>query len=445
MATTKHALTRKKVRTDATQLVPALQGIASQVIEAKLSNGLLIRMLPSDDVPTCSFYTFFRAGGRNERPGITGISHLFEHMMFNGAKKYGPGAFDRILESNGGTSNAYTSNDMTVYYEDFMSEALETVIDLESDRMKSLSVTPKMLESERHVVMEERRLRVDNEISGLLDEELSSLLWKAHPYRWPVIGWMKDIENISREDCLEYFRTYYAVNNAIMYVAGDFDPKKALALLKKYYGGIRPGPKAPPVLDAEPEQKGERRAEVHHPAQAPTLMVAWRGPNARHPDTLVLDVLQYALSVGQSSRLARALVYEKELAVSVSVDWSWRFDPGAFHVGLELRPEADPRRTEAGLYAELALIAEKGLEARELQKAKNNLAAYLLRELATNNGRAHALGSYELMLGDWRDGLSLVSRYEAVTSEQVRAAAAKYLAPERRCVVTLVPESEVRS
>src|SRR3954465_3432416 len=159
-----------------TPLPPALEAIAKTVIEAKLPNGLKIRLLPSDAVPTCTFYTFFRVGSRNERPGITGISHLFEHMMFNGAKRYGPGEFDKVLESNGGSSNAYTSNDLTVYYEDFMAEALEKVIDLESDRMASLQVTPKMLASERQVVIEERRLRVDNEISGMMDEELSCLV-----------------------------------------------------------------------------------------------------------------------------------------------------------------------------------------------------------------------------------------------------------------------------
>ena len=435
----------KKKKPAAPKLPPALQAIADSVIEAKLPNGLKIRLLPSDAVPTCSFYTFFKVGARNERPGITGISHLFEHMMFNGAKKYGPGQFDKVLESSGGTSNAYTSNDVTVYYEDFMSEALEKVIDLESDRMRSLQVTPKMLESERKVVMEERRLRVDNEIGGLMDEELSSLVWKAHPYRWPVIGWMKDIENIKREDCLEYFRTFYAPNNATVFVSGDFDPKQALALIKKYYGSIKPGPGAPAVLDAEPEQKGERRAEVRHPAQAPSLMIAWRGPDATSTDTLVLDVLQYALSVGQSSRLTRALVFEQEVAVSVSVDWTWRFDPGAFTIMLELKPDADARKAEAALYAELERVAATGLEPRELERAKNNLAAHLLRELATNNGRAHALGTYELMLGDWRSGLALPSAYESITSEQVQAAAKQYLAPERRSVVTLVPLAEAEA
>lgn len=426
-------------------LPPALKAIADTVIEAKLSNGLNVRLLPSNGVPTCSFYTFFRVGSRNERPGITGISHLFEHMMFNGAKKYGPGQFDQVLESSGGTSNAYTSNDLTVYYEDFMAEALETVVDLESDRMRSLSVTPKKLESERQVVMEERRMRVDNEISGMMDEELATLVYKAHPYRWPVIGWMKDIEQISRADCLEYFRTFYAPNNATVYLAGDFDPRHALTSIKKAYGGIKAGPAIPSVVDAEPPQRGERRAQVRHPAQAPSLLVAWRGPSANDPDTLTLDVLQYALSVGQSSRLLKALVFDRELAVSVSVDWTWRFDPASFMVGLELKPKADPAQTEAALYEELALVATQGLTERELTKARNNLSTHLLRELATNNGRAHALGTYEMMLGSWKKGLELASRYESVTQEQVRAAAAKYLSPERRSVVTLVPSEELPS
>lgn len=421
------------------KLQPALEAIADSVIEASLPNGLKIRLVPNSSVPTCSYYTFFKVGARNERPGITGISHLFEHMMFNGAKKYGPGMFDKVLESNGGSSNAYTSNDLTVYYEDFMAEALETVIDLESDRMKSLAVTPKMLASERQVVMEERRLRVDNEIAGMMDEELGALVYKAHPYRWPVIGWMGDIENIKREDCLEYFRTYYAPNNATVYIAGDFDPKQALALIKKYYGSIKAGPGTPPVLDAEPEQKGERRAEVHHPAQAHSLMIAWRGPKGDDRDTFVLDVVQYALSVGQSSRLTRRLVFDLEVAVGVSVDWTWRFDPGTFTVGLELKPGGTPAEAETALYAELERLGKDGLDARELEKAKNNLGATLMRELTTNSGRAHALGTYEMMLGDWRRGLALPSAYENITSEDVKRVVQKYLSRERRNVVTLIP------
>jgi predicted Zn-dependent peptidase len=411
------------------------------VEEARLPNGLQIRLLPNPSVPTVSYYTFFRVGSRNERPGITGISHLFEHMMFNGAKKYGPKEFDRVLESSGGYSNAYTTSDLTVYHEEFAAEALETVIDLESDRMRSLRISDRTLASEREVVKEERRVRVDNEILGLMDEELGTLVYKAHPYRWPVIGWMGDIENIRREDCEEFFRTYYAPNNATVFVAGDFDPKDALRLIRRYYRDIRPGPPPGPVIDSEPEQRGERRSTLRQPAQAPSLLVAFRGPRANHDDTFALDVLQYILSVGEGSRLVKQLVYVQELAVSVGMDWSWRIDPGAIVLHLELKPDSVPERVEQALYAELGRIAEKGPDARELEKAHNNLQSHLLRELVTNSGRANALGTYEIMLGSWREGLSLPDRYRAVTAERVRAAAAHYLHPLRRSVVTLVPEA----
>ena len=420
---------------------PALESLFD-VHEATLPNGLQVRLLANHQAPVVSLYTFFQVGSRNERPGITGISHLFEHMMFNGARKYGPKKFDQVLESNGGRSNAYTSTDMTVYYEDFAADALETVLDLESDRMRSLRINDVALESERQVVMEERRVRVDNDITGIMDEELGTLVWKAHAYRWPVIGWMKDIENISRKDCEQYFRTYYAPNNAVLYICGDIDPKKTLALVRRYYGDIPKGPKPEPVLNSEPEQKGERRAEVRHPAQSPALMIAFRAPAARDQDTLVLDIIQYALTKGEGSRLVKKLVYETQLAISVMVDWGWRLDPGIVLIYLELKPDSEPRKVEEALYAELARVASEGLTERELQKAKNNLRADHLRELATNSGRAHAMGHYEALLGSWRDGLTLPSVYAATTNEQVKAVAAKYFAPERRSVVTLIPAAD---
>ncbi|RJS17654.1 insulinase family protein [Corallococcus sp. H22C18031201] len=419
---------------------PALQSLFD-VHEATLPNGLKVRLLANHQAPVVSLYTFFQVGSRNERPGITGISHLFEHMMFNGAKKYGPKMFDKTLESNGGRSNAYTSNDMTVYYDDFSADALETVLDLESDRMRSLRISDTTLASERQVVMEERRVRVDNDIPGMMDEELGTLVYKAHAYRWPVIGWMADIEAITRQDCEAYFRTYYAPNNAVLYIVGDIDPKKTLALVRRYYGDIPRGPAPAPVLNAEPAQKGERRAVVHHPAQSPSVMIGFHGPSARDEDTRVLDVVQYVLTKGEGSRLVKSLVYEKKEAVSVMLDWSWRIDPGTILFYLELKPDSDPARVEGLLYAELERLAREGVSERELQKAKNNLRSDHVRELATNSGRGHALGHYEALLGDWREGLALPSYYASVSNEQVKAAAAKYFAPERRSVVTLVPEA----
>lgn len=409
------------------------------VVEARLSNGLQIRIAESHDVPVVALYTFFRVGSRNERPGITGISHLFEHMMFNGAKKYGPKEFDRVLEAHGGRSNAFTSTDMTVYHEEFAPEALEVVFDLESDRMRSLAITPRTLESERQVVMEERRVRVDNDIPGLMDEELASLAFKAHPYRWPVIGWMKDIENIRREDCEAYFRTYYAPNNALLYVVGDVDPKRTIRLCREYYGGIRRGPPPPEVLDAEPEPKGERRAVIRHPAQAPSLMIGYRAPKAGEADVLTLDVLQYALVVGEGSVLMRELVYRQQIAVSVGLDWAWRIDPGLVVVYLELKPDSRPEAVEAALYAQLEKVAKDGIEERVLQKAKNNLKASLLRQLATASSRAQVMGTYELLLGSWREAFTLGERYEAITADEVKAAAQRYFSAGRRSVVTLLP------
>src|SRR5512142_3197642 len=213
----------------------------------ELPNGLRVRILPERSTPTVSYYTFFQVGSRNERLGITGISHLFEHMMFNGAARYGPKEFDRVLEARGGHSNAYTSNDVTAYYEDFAADALETVVDLESDRMRSLRLTAEPLEQEREVVKEERRLRTENSIFGLMEEQLEALVFLAHPYRWPVIGWMEDIQRITREDCQAFFRTYYAPSNAAVYAVGDLDADAAIALIERYYRDIPSGPRPAPV------------------------------------------------------------------------------------------------------------------------------------------------------------------------------------------------------
>src|SRR5213592_1919842 len=237
------------------------------VEERSLPNGLQIRLLQDRSLPVATLYSFFRVGSRNERPGITGISHLFEHMMFNGSKKYGPKEFDRRLEASGGTSNAYTSNDVTAYYEDFASEALPLVLDLESDRMASLLIDDASLARERDVVKEERRFRTDNDIDGMLDEALGALAFLAHPYRWPVIGWMSDIEAITRPDCERYFRTYYAPNNCTLVLVGDFEPAAAVKSLEQAYGPVPSGEALPEVPPGEPPQRGERRAIIRYPSQ----------------------------------------------------------------------------------------------------------------------------------------------------------------------------------
>jgi predicted Zn-dependent peptidase len=405
-----------------------------------LPNGLRLRVLREAGAPTLSYATFFQVGSRNERPGITGISHLFEHMMFNGAAKYGPKQFDRVLEARGGHSNAYTSNDLTVYYEDFAADALETVVDLESDRMRSLRIDDEALAQERGVVMEERRLRTDDSVYGLMEEALESLIHQAHPYRWPVIGWMSDIERISRADCEAFFRTCYAPGNAALYVVGDLDPEATLALLARAYGDIPAGPALPPVPSGEPEQRGERRAEVRYPAQGPSLLCGWRAAAASSPDTAALDLAQVCLGVGESSRLRRKLVHDSALATAVGVSHGWRIDPGVFSIFIELSPRVKVSRVEQALADELELVATRGVTAAELKRALALLRSSILHELGTHHGLAQALGQAEALLGDWREAGRALDLYAAVTPADVKRAVARYLTPARRNTVVLVPE-----
>jgi zinc protease len=411
-----------------------------RVLTRELANGLRVRLLADRNAPTVSYYTFFQVGSRNERLGTTGISHLFEHMMFNGAARYGPKEFDRVLESRGGSSNAYTSNDVTAYYEDFSADALETVIDLESDRMRSLALTPETLEQERQVVKEERRLRTENSVFGLMEEQLEALVFLAHPYRWPVIGWMEDIDRITRDDCVEFFGTYYAPGNAAIYAVGDLEPEAALAAIERAYGDIPAGPAPKPVAQGEPPQRGERRAVVRYPSQAAALLVGWRGPAAKSADSAALDILQAVLAVGEASRLRRRLVESEELAVSVNVSWGWRIDPGVFLAFAELAPGVKAESAERVLWEEIANVAAKGITVGELRRAQRLLRSSVLHELATHNGIAHSLGQAEALLGDWREAGRALEQYAAVGTKDVRRVAASWLDPGKRCVVSLQPE-----
>jgi predicted Zn-dependent peptidase len=253
---------------------------------------------------------------------------------------------------------------------------------------------------------------------------------------------MADIERISREDCVEFFRTYYAPGNASIYAVGDLDPEATLRAVERAYGDIPAGPGPEPVAQGEPPQRGERRAVVRYPSQAPAVLVGWRGPDARNPDAVALDVLQTALGAGESSRLRRRLVETEELAVSVHVSWGWRKDQGVFCVFAELAPGVKPERAERVLWEEIAAVAEKGIGAAELRRAQRLLRSSLLHELATHSGVAHAMGLAESLLGDWRAAGRALELYRAVQPKDVRRVAREWLAPHCRCVVTLQPGGE---
>ena len=421
---------------------PALSPASFKVERHTLKNGLVVLAHEDHSVPTVTFWQWFKVGSRNERPGITGISHYFEHMMFNGSKNVPPKDYDKILESNGGYSNAFTDRDMTAYYEDIASDRLDVVFRLDSDRMAALSLLPDQLKSEIEVVKEERRLRTDNDIAGMLDEQLYANAFLASPYRWPVVGWMGDLNRITREECVEYFRTYYAPNNCILVLTGDFDTPAALRQIESYFGSIpAQAPPTPPV-DSEPEQRGERVAEVHYPAENVSFQVGYKAPGVASEDIYVLDVLSSILSDGESSRLHQALVYRQQIALNASTFFRSRLAPTLFEFYVEMKPGKTASEGQAALDAVIDTLMRQGPTARELQKAKNLLEAAFVKSLKTNNGVGEQLGFYEHVFGDYNAMFRTVDRYRAVTAEDCRRVAQKVFVPTRRTRSVLVPEKE---
>ncbi len=418
------------------------QEIRFNVVAYKIDNGMRVLALEDHSIPTVTYYTFFRVGSRDERAGRTGMSHLFEHMMFNGAKKYGPGAFDRLIESRGGFSNAFTKEDLTAYHETFPADALDQVIDMEADRMSGLQLTEESLKSEREVVKEERRLRNDNDIFGAMYELLTAQSYLAHPYHWPVVGWMADLDAITVADCQDYFRIHYAPNNATIVIVGDFKAEHAIDLISKAYGTIPAQPSPPPVVRSEPPQQGERRALLKKPAQVPAIAVAYHAAPSSAADLFALDLLQIILGEGDSSRLVRRLVYEKELATTVQVENVWRVDPSTLVIFAEAKPGVAIETLEAALHEEIDRLGRDEVSDSELQKAKNIRTTGQVKALKTSNGKGEQIGLYDTYFGDYQRLFTSLKRYDAVTKSDLKAVAAHYLRPDNRTVVTLVPTAE---
>jgi hypothetical protein len=265
--------------------------VPREITSFNLPNGLQVIVWPDHDIPNVVMYNFVRAGGRNEYPGITGIAHFFEHMMFNGTKTTEPGEFGRTMEAAGGSNNAYTSSDLTVYMDWFPRSALETIFQLEGDRLQNLAIDPEVVESERSTVYSERRLRIDNDNFGRLYEQVRATAFVAHPYQNPVLGWPSDIENWTQEDLEAFFSTYYAPNNQTMVFAGDVTPEEIYLLAEQYLSQIPARPAPPPVTTVEPEQQGERRVLVETDAQTPLLHMVFHAGATADPATLHMDLL----------------------------------------------------------------------------------------------------------------------------------------------------------
>jgi len=426
-----------------------LLGIASQaqmkaddVKTFTLKNGMKFLVIEDNSIPNANMYLFYRVGSRNEYQGITGLSHFFEHMMFNGAKKFGPKEFDRTMEFNGGANNAYTTENVTVYTDWFPSSATETIFNLEADRIASLSIDPKMVESERGVVLSERSTGLENSPWNLLGQTVQAQAFQEHPYHWPVIGYEDDMKNWRQTDLERYFKTYYAPNNCVVVVSGSvkFDEIKKLA--EKYIEPIPAQPNPPTVHTVEPPQTGERRVVVQKDVATPYLNIVYHTPNSKHEDYYALTLLSDILSSGKSSRLYSSLVDKKQVATQVFTNFGESFDPYLFGFYAVTAKGVKETDVESAIYDEIEKIKKEGVSDKELQKVKNQEVIGFYNQVETINGKSNNIGTYEVFFGDYRKMFDAPSLYNKVTVDDIKRVANTYFAKSNRTVGILKSNTE---
>jgi zinc protease len=416
---------------------------ALRVEHYQLTNGLELLFIRDSQAPVFSYQTWFRVGSRNEQAGRTGIAHLFEHLMFKETKNTPEGEFDRRLEGVGARVNAATWLDWTYYYEDVPgSEHLAMVVGLEADRMEHMVLNSEQLEAEREVVINERKERVDNDPAGKMSEVLWHLALDGHPYGHPTIGWMQDIEAISLEDCLEFYRTYYSPNNAVVVVVGDVERDALLKTVVDAYGHM-PAQSIPDARPVDPPTQDEaRRAELELAVSGERLMVGYRAPAITDPAHPALEILNEILFEGDSARLWRALVTDGELAMHASAFVPAFRESGLYEISVDLRPGTSAEAAETVLLAELAKVSADGVTGAELVKARNKLETQFYRQLSTAQQKAGGLGYWAVTTGDFRGLFRSAERYARVTAEDVRRVAAELLRPSLRSTVVVRPLSD---
>ncbi len=410
------------------------QNKADDVKSFTLKNGMKFLVLEDNSIPNANMYIFYRVGSRNEHPGITGLSHFFEHMMFNGAKKYGPKMFDQVMEYNGGANNAYTTPDVTVYTNWFPASAMEVIFDLEADRISSLNIDPKMVESERGVVLSERSTGLENSPWRLLFQSVQATAFQEGPYHWPVIGYEEDIKNWTKEDLEYYFRTYYAPNNAVVVVSGNVKTADVQKLAEKYLESIPAQPAPKPVHLVEAPQTGERRITVQKEVANPYISIAYHVPEAKHADYYPLQILAAALTSGKSSRLYNTLVDQKQLVSSVFVYFDEAFDPTLFQIAAVANKGVATDSIEKAIYEELEKVQKEGITEKELEKIKNQKRIEFYNQVETINGKSNNLGTYEVFFSDYRKMFDAPEAYNKVTIDDIKRVANQYFKKSNRTV-----------
>jgi len=418
-----------------------LAGTAFPIVDTTLPNGLRVIIQEDRRFPVSALQVWYRVGSRNEIPGFTGISHLLEHMMFKGTSRFGPKAFSRIIAENGGRENAMTSRDFTMYFTQLAPDRLPLALELEADRMRNLLLDPEELQREREVVKEERRSHTDDDPQGAFMEEVQAVAYTAHPYRLPTVGWMADIAAIRREDLLAYYRTFYAPNNAFLVIVGDVSAAEVLPRVRQLFGSMPPGPAPPLIRVVEPPQRGERRLIMRREVQFPSLGIAFHVPNLTQSDGFALEVLRAALADGRSARLVRDLVYRRQVALEVEADYdALSMNPGLFSLSATTSPTGKIEALEAELLAELERVKAEGIAPEELRQAQDRLEGRTILRQDSAFAQGMLLGQYEL-LGGWQLRDEYVRGIRAVTPEDIRRVAIRYLTTDNRTVGLLLPVS----
>ena len=425
-------------------VLPVAGGQAAEpdpVLATTLDNGLRVLLLEDHRSPIVSVQMWYRVGSRNEQRGATGLAHFLEHMMFKGTAAHPRGAFSEVVERNGGKNNAFTTQDVTSYYVNIAADRVDLILDLEADRMRNLTLDPKDIDSERQVVIEERRTRTEDDPAGFLGEAVSAIAFKAHPYGQPIVGWMEDLGRITPAQIRAFYNTYYVPGNAILVASGDFKGPELLEKIKRRFGTIARAADPPAVTAVEPGQDGERRVTLRRPeARLPVVYLAWPVPNYTSADAAALELLSTVLSSGRASRLYRHLVYERQLALDAGGDYSYfSFDPNVFWFYATPLPGQTPETLEKELLAEMERLRTEPVTDEELTRAKNQTEAGFVFQEDSIYRRASLLARFEL-LGGYAKKDEFLRSIRALTAADLQRVAKSWFPSDLKNVGILLPK-----
>ncbi len=423
----------------------AADSAGNDISDFTLSNGMEVVVIPDHRAPIVTHMVWYKIGSADEPPGKSGIAHFFEHLMFKGTKNHKPGEFSARVSEIGGDENAFTSYDYTAFYQTVTPQALPTMMEYEADRMRNLILTDDVIGPERDVILEERRLRIENNPEALLNEEINATLFQNEPYRVPVIGWMHEMEQLNRVDAVAFYDKYYAPNNAVLIVAGDIDEATVKALAEKTYGKVPRGPDLPPrSRPTEPEQNTKRTVTLRDQrVSVPSFQKSWVVPSyrtAKDGEAEALDLLSEILGGGVRSRVYQELVVKSGIASSAGASYSGTsLGETSFSLYGSPRGQAGIEQVEGAIDAEVRKLIKDGITESELEKAKNRYVRSMIfarddqSDMANIYGATLTTGGTVAEVQEWPD------RIKAVTPEQVRAVAAKYLNPDRSVAGYLLP------